>query len=193
VLNAIHHFVSHIDNAMFWPLLGLTFAGVGVLIQAADEREKRAYGSAEYADAKWRQWATVQGLAIGWLAYILLSAVPEPGYQVRTVVQEKIKVVNTATKYDDAFDMCLDNREETYGDSSEDFEICDRQARELVAPAVITKTKIVHDSYIDLYNACVGQWTLDGSPRFGEIRNERIALCHKQVQEVRASPPVVKE
>ena len=189
-------FALGLSDYLFWPLILLTVILGAVVAQAAFARDDSKYGDPLYGEAKWRQFAAMQGGIIAWIIWIVLAAVPDPNYQVRIVNHDVIKQVSIGTKYQDVYKQCFDSLN-PHLDTTEADKRCSERAMQLTVPAskVIVRTVYKADSYQDLYKTCIGDYSIsdkvtlpDGKVVSGEvIRNQRIEMCHKQATETRAS------
>lgn len=177
MLNWLSEFAVNLSGWMLFPLIGLTVLCVGIILHAFKERSRHLYASQEYGDATYRIHASVQGMAICWLAFILVSAVPAPDYQTKVVEKIVEKKVNAIAEFDDAYDMCIDNQVlDGYKSDLPRSTIgkCEKQAYLVINPDVkiinFTETRVLKDPYKELYNNCIG------STGTGRNASE---LCHK--------------
>ena len=196
----ISEFAHNFSDMSFYPLLVATVACVGILMEAANVRMKSRNDTAIY-HARWRQFASVQGLAIAWLLWIVAASVPAPDYQIHTVTKEVVKFVpkvitkvktkevvrtvvkNTLSSYSAAYDECKRTRPQSTT-SEQDDATCNTRALAIARPDIkVFKVRTVQvDPYSKLFDDC-NYYNAKNS----DVRTERLQLCHKQAMEVRRS------
>ena len=179
---------ANIASVLFWPLLLATIPVGMVIFHAFGVRDRTDYASLENNDARWRIWASVQGLLIGWLAWGLLSAVPQPDFKTKIVEKEVVKwreklvMTNDRAKvYQTVYDRCakeLDGKLNAY----EWEERCSKKAEKLSSPSPKIKYVYKADPYKDLMNTCMSRYAVD----IVQERDQRLQMCHEQSMEVRA-------
>lgn len=203
-------FAAGLASSFFWPFVFLTAASAYAVHWGEEQKRKFNYGSAEYSTGKYVQYAAIQSIAIMWLVWGILNAVPEPNYTIKKV--EVVKEVNVGAKYDDVLTDCM-YAIHRYTNSSEIDENkiadkCMKQAQDIALGKPRVLEKIVEkpvlmpkeQRYRTLYNTCMGGdldttsgsnsgirgWSVDDEEgKSGtQYRQERIELCHKQVKEI---------
>lgn len=212
-MEALGHFAVTLSGYLFWPFIAATVVGalIGVIswIQRDGEYGPN-YGSAQYSNATWRMWASAQSLAIMWIIYAILAAVPSPDYQIKEV--QKIVEKSVDAEYYTAYSECRDIMgSDTFQNGLKDEHIfCDKRALQFVnlQPEVrtITKKEVVTKyrdrpeelRYQRIFNTCMGKdltengWSISydahekelAKMTEAEMRNLRIEMCHKNAKEV---------
>ena len=180
MVNWLSAYAGNIADTMFWPMIVATIV-LGLVVGAAlDDRSRHDFLSEKYGSATWRIHAGTQGIVIMWILFTVLSAVPEPNYNVRTKTVEVEKEVNTAVKFDDAFDMCMANQRASDVSGSTKVAKCEKQALLFTMPDVkvvkMTRTIIKRNSYTTYFDNCI---------RKTGKKNSTIDICHRAALEAR--------
>lgn len=174
-------------------VIGLAVCSVfGTLATQAARRTK--FGELENRDAIWKQMMAIQsGIGLVILC-CLVFAIPSPTYNLRVVhdrvpypvksIQYVEKKIVVPGQYGAYYQQCVDSyKAGNVADSQ--LQLCHTQALEATSPPKIiyrTTTVTQHDSFKDIFDACISNNSISDSStdaRVAELRVQRIAECTK--------------
>lgn len=177
--------------------VGITICVV-IGLHALKLRSHTKFADPENTDARWRTMATSQVAIILAIVAAIVWAIPSPDYDVRyvdrpTTVIKRVpvkvfsgtKTVYQPSTYQNVFDKCVDHYD--YHTDKDVLSQCHTQAKEAVEasmpkPKIILRTVTKYNSYKELYESCIGDWSITDSDKAvnmspAMIRNQRIQIC----------------
>jgi hypothetical protein len=174
---------------------------IGVMINGAVVRGNTDPHSTPNEDARWRQIAAVQGTGILALLMVLLLSIPNPQYNVRTVIQRvpvrvevprvqwrggtRVITRTVPSRYQALYTECMRGQDvpsvSSTSETHTDYRLISRQChyQSLAGAGIRPERAVVRSSYMEIFQWCNENYSLNGLPenRKALVRNERLRIC----------------